>query len=65
MGLFPRTRQEIPTADLWQLLEAQLPSTGELAYFYITISHLDKKEKKKNHTPISFGLCTKNNCHQY
>lgn len=52
MGLFPRTRQEIPTADLWQLLEAQLPSTGELAYFYITISHLDKKEKKKTTHPF-------------
>lgn len=56
------TGQRDPQPTCCSCSAAQLPSTREFVYFYITISHLDKKE---NNTPISFGLCTKKNCHQY
>lgn len=56
------TGQRDPQPTCCSCYAAQLPSTREFVYFYITISHLDKKE---NNTPISFGLCTKKNYHQY
>lgn len=38
------------------------PAPGEFAYFSITQSHLDTRDKN---TPTAFGPCAKNNCHQY